>query len=466
MAHLETILPSSSSIAVVNALSNTDGTIDISNPTGNVVIGLSSLFEDSIISAIQPGDNITELNNDAGYITSVDIAGKENISNKENVVLDNSPIKYPTNNLVKTYIDNTISGAIILQGDWNAATNTPDISGTTNVGYAWRVSVAGNTNLGGITNWGVNDLAVKSVSGWVKVDNQIITTIWGSIGGNIVDQTDLQAALDNKVTKNAPITAGTKAKITFDSKGLITSATDLLHNETVSLQGGAPGEYYHLSSSQLSRVLNLIYVNSVNSISNLTALAERGVSTSVSIRYSMQSNDDIFTAASIDNGVGNVLSRVNTGINDIVAGTFTNTTTFTLSMTYTRNGIPTNETKSATFTTVIPKWSNVSATSIINTYALCTANLNPKILTTATAMNNTGSATNQYIWFVTTNSAATITDGNNFVQSIGPLNVEDGTSEFYKKSFTLVLQDFSSVTMYSYRSRTLKTFTSNIYKIT
>jgi len=59
----------------------------------------------------------------------------------------------------------------ILQGDWDANTNTPDITGTTTTGYEWIVSVAGNTNLGGITNWTIGDSAIKSATGWLKSDN-------------------------------------------------------------------------------------------------------------------------------------------------------------------------------------------------------------------------------------------------------------------------------------------------------
>ncbi|MHA1972963.1 MAG: hypothetical protein ACTSW1_08220 [Candidatus Hodarchaeales archaeon] len=74
---------------------------------------------------------------------------------------------------VKDALD-ALSGAVsalIPQGNWNASTNTPDITGTTETGYFWIVSVAGNTDLGGITDWEVNDWAVKTSTGWAKVDN-------------------------------------------------------------------------------------------------------------------------------------------------------------------------------------------------------------------------------------------------------------------------------------------------------
>jgi len=49
---------------------------------------------------------------------------------------------------------------------------------------------------------------------------------WGAIGGTLSNQTDLQTALNAKVTGNTAITGATKTKITYDSKGLVTSGAD------------------------------------------------------------------------------------------------------------------------------------------------------------------------------------------------------------------------------------------------
>lgn len=66
------------------------------------------------------------------------------------------------------------SGALNFKGVWDADTNTPDIASlaTTN-GDAWIVTVAGNTNLGGITDWAVGDVAVYGGTPglWYKIDN-------------------------------------------------------------------------------------------------------------------------------------------------------------------------------------------------------------------------------------------------------------------------------------------------------
>lgn len=52
------------------------------------------------------------------------------------------------------------------------------------------------------------------------------TVNWGDLTGTLSDQTDLQSALDAKVTANAGITGATKTKITYDAKGLVTGGAD------------------------------------------------------------------------------------------------------------------------------------------------------------------------------------------------------------------------------------------------
>lgn len=49
---------------------------------------------------------------------------------------------------------------------------------------------------------------------------------WGAITGTLSAQTDLQTALDAKVDENVAITGATKTKVTYDSKGLVTSGAD------------------------------------------------------------------------------------------------------------------------------------------------------------------------------------------------------------------------------------------------
>jgi hypothetical protein len=146
-------------------------------------------------------DNTSDVNKPISTAEQAALNAKENLSNKVGSIATPSVTQYPNVTAVMDYVAANISSSIILQGDWNASTNTPDISGTTVSGKAWRVSVAGSTNLGGITTWGVNDLAVKTATGWVKIGSADIAAIWGNIGGTLSNQSDLITALNAKVDK-------------------------------------------------------------------------------------------------------------------------------------------------------------------------------------------------------------------------------------------------------------------------
>lgn len=72
-------------------------------------------------------------------------------------------------------IPSTVNGGIRVIGFWNAATNVPDLSALTlEQGEAYQVSISGNTNLNGETNWRSKDLAVWSdilAGNYFKLDN-------------------------------------------------------------------------------------------------------------------------------------------------------------------------------------------------------------------------------------------------------------------------------------------------------
>jgi hypothetical protein len=67
----------------------------------------------------------------------------------------------------------TINAGLTYLGAWNASTNSPTLtSGVGTAGEYYIVSVAGTTNLDGITNWQVGDWAIFSTANtWQKIDN-------------------------------------------------------------------------------------------------------------------------------------------------------------------------------------------------------------------------------------------------------------------------------------------------------
>ena len=78
-----------------------------------------------------------------------------------------------------SYLQGQITGipqGLVYKGTWNASTNTPTLaSGTGTTGEFYIVSVAGTTNLDGITDWQVGDWAifveVGATDTWQKIDN-------------------------------------------------------------------------------------------------------------------------------------------------------------------------------------------------------------------------------------------------------------------------------------------------------
>ena len=178
-------------------------------------------------TAVQTAINTNLADNSTGNISAADTRGTQTDLNDSsfNIISDNADAIVDGINKVlmipaeRTKLGNVpadtnqdlsdlnsaivaLQGSLIPQGSWNASTNTPDITGTTETGYYWIVSNAGSTSLGGITDWEVNDWAIKTATGWAKVDNtDSVLTVAGRTGNIVLaisDITGLQTALDSK----------------------------------------------------------------------------------------------------------------------------------------------------------------------------------------------------------------------------------------------------------------------------
>lgn len=86
-------------------------------------------------------------------------------------------------------------GDLNYQGTWNASTNTPTlVSSTGTKGYYYVVSVAGTTNLNGITDWKIGDWAVFNGTAWEKIDNtDSVTSVNGYTGAVVLGYADVGA---------------------------------------------------------------------------------------------------------------------------------------------------------------------------------------------------------------------------------------------------------------------------------
>lgn len=173
------------------------------------------------------------------------------------------------------------SGALSYQGTWNASANTPALaSGVGTKGYYYVVSVAGTTNLDGITDWQIGDWAVFNGTAWQKIDNtDAVTSVNGQTGAVVLGATDVGATpnttyviagtalsgggrLTGNVTLNLANTAVTAAtygnastvgQFTVDAQGRLTAASNVTIAISASqVSGAVSNTTYVLAGTGLS----------------------------------------------------------------------------------------------------------------------------------------------------------------------------------------------------------------------
>ena len=153
----------------------------------------SEIFGSNAFNSTTIPTNNNQLTNGAGYVTSSGVTsvatGNSNTLSKSGTTsvtltpntgaVSSSSSNLATGAQIQTAIDAaiaTVPSGLSFQGNWNANTNTPTLSsGSGTVGHYYIVSVAGSTNLDGITDWKVGDWAVFVEAGatdtWDKIDN-------------------------------------------------------------------------------------------------------------------------------------------------------------------------------------------------------------------------------------------------------------------------------------------------------
>ena len=205
---------------------------------------------------------------------------------------------------------NGLVGGVMYQGTWNASTNTPALSSSTGTkGHYYVVSVAGSTNLDGITDWKLGDWAIFNGSTWEKVDNtDAVTSVNGYTGavvlttsdvaeGTRLYYTDARARLALSLT-----TTGSSGAATYNN----TTGVFNIPNYTLSGLGGVPttrtltinGTAYDLSADRSWSVGTVTSVSSLTigtTGTDITSSVANGTTTPVIIL-------NIPTASSVNRG--------------------------------------------------------------------------------------------------------------------------------------------------------------------
>jgi predicted heme/steroid binding protein len=160
-----------------------DGSLDptVYQPAGNYITQLSGEA-----TASGPGNASVTLSNSAvinKVLTGLTITGDAIVAT-DSILTAFGKVQNQINTLV---------GGVQYKGTWNAATNTPALQSSVGVqGNYYVVSVAGNTNLNGITDWKLGDWAIFNGSAWEKVDNtDAVISVNGQIGEVVLTTTDI-----------------------------------------------------------------------------------------------------------------------------------------------------------------------------------------------------------------------------------------------------------------------------------
>ena len=228
--------------STTGALSSTDWTtFNNKQAAGNYITSLTGEA-----TGTGPGATSVTLNNasvTAKILTGVNITGGS-ISATDSILTAFGKVQNQINGLI---------GSTIYQGTWNASTNTPALtSGVGTRGYYYIVSVAGNTNLDGITDWNLGDWAIFDGTAWQQVDNtDAVVSVNGQTGAvslttdNISEGATNQYFLNSRARAALSFTAGSGAYNSTTGVITIPTNTNQLTNGAsfitlVSLSGTAP----------------------------------------------------------------------------------------------------------------------------------------------------------------------------------------------------------------------------------
>ena len=152
----------------------------------------------------------------------------------------------------------SLQGGVSYQGTWNASTNTPTLTSSVGTkGYYYVVSVAGSTNLNGITDWLPGDWAIFNGTSWEKIDNtDAVSSVNGYTGAVSLTYSDV----------GAPSTSGTNATGTWaidvtgnaatattstNVSGGTASVTSLTNSGSTTLSGGTANGVAYLNGSKV-----------------------------------------------------------------------------------------------------------------------------------------------------------------------------------------------------------------------
>jgi hypothetical protein len=214
---------------------------------------VSAVADSGDTTLVQPSDwNANHTISGLGTAASLDAGVANGVA-----TLDSSG-KVPTSQI-------PLQGDLNYQGAWNASTNTPTLTSSVGTkGYYYVVSVAGTTNLDGITDWQIGDWAIFNGSVWQKVDNtDAVTSVNGYTGTVVLTQPDISGTVPTSrtISTTSPLTGG----------------GDLSANRTLAITQASGSASGYLSSTDWNT-----FNNKANSGANSNITSLSGITGSIS----------------------------------------------------------------------------------------------------------------------------------------------------------------------------------------
>ena len=306
------------------------------------------------INTARSGDTITinneitnnnQLTNGSGYVTSSGVTsvatGNANTLTKSGTTsvtltpntgaVTNGGGNLATGDQIYDFVTGQIANipsGLAFEGNWNAATDTPDLSGASpSNGQFYIVSVAGSTNLDGITDWKVGDWAIYVDNGagtdaWQKIDNTSILSGSGS-SGRMTFWTGASS-----LSSDADLTYNSGTNVLTVGSGNSTNWTTAYNNSITGFSDSGSSTVTLTLTQQDGGTLTTSFAvpqGDITSVAAGTGISGGGTSGAITITNSDRgSSQAIYKNFSADNG-GTATANSNNDTLTITGGTNINT---------------------------------------------------------------------------------------------------------------------------------------------
>jgi hypothetical protein len=212
-------------------------TLSISNTT--VTAAAYGSASKTLTATVNAQGQLTALADTNIAITNTQVSGLGTASTRDAGVALGVATLDAAGKVPVTELPDAVLGALSYQGTWDASTNTPTLTSSVGTkGYYYVVSVAGTTNLNGVTDWLVGDWAVYNGTAWQKVDNtDAVTSVNGFTGAVSLTTTNIAEGTNLYYTDaraRGAVSAGTGISY-VSGTGVITNS---LPDQTVVLNAG------------------------------------------------------------------------------------------------------------------------------------------------------------------------------------------------------------------------------------